>query len=163
MFVRSFVELPASFADLEVELMRAPATWIPGLARNAEEWGTTLLGEVGFEVKVGGVRKEVEIHVGRPVRGAAVTLIPLRWQVTHGEGMFPVMDAELELAALGPHVTQLSMDGRYDPPLGRAGRVADRALMHRVAEATVRDFVQRVGQKLMDALAEHGASPLSRR
>jgi hypothetical protein len=40
------------------------------------------------------------------------------------------------------------MSARYRPPLGMIGRALDKALMHRVAEATVKDFLDRVGERL---------------
>ena len=52
-----------------------------------------------------------------------------------------------------PTRTQLAMTARYTPPFGLLGRVADRGLLHRVAEATVKDFVDRVGEALQGRLA----------
>ena len=57
-------------------------------------------------------------------------------------------EADLEVAALGPDRTQLSISGRYRTPLGLLGRAMDRALLHRVAEATVKDFLDRAGEAL---------------
>ena len=58
------------------------------------------------------------------------------------------MDAELELASLGPQLTQLSISGRYQPPMGLVGRTIDKALLSRVAEATIKDFVDRLASAL---------------
>ena len=38
------------------------------------------------------------------------------------------------------------MSARYVPPLG-AGQVIDRAILYRVAEATLKDFLDRVGER----------------
>jgi len=62
------------------------------------------------------------------------------------------MDAELELASLGPQLTQLSLSGRYQPPLGLVGRTIDKALLSRVAEATIKDFVDRLASAIQAAL-----------
>jgi hypothetical protein len=35
--------------------------------------------------------------------------------------------------------------------MGAVGRMLDRALLHRVAEATVKDFLDRVGERLRTA------------
>ncbi len=43
---------------------------------------------------------------------------------------------------------ELSISARYTPPLGAFGRVLDRAVLHRVAEATVKDFLDRAAQIL---------------
>jgi hypothetical protein len=49
---------------------------------------------------------------------------------------------------LGRDRTQLAISARYRPPLGAVGRVADRVLLHRVAEATVKDFLDQVGERI---------------
>lgn len=72
----------------------------------------------------------------------------MRWKPSSAWPLFPELDADLEVASLGPSRTQLSVNARYTPPLGRLGSVIDRALLHRVAEATVKDFVDRVGAAL---------------
>ena len=59
----------------------------------------------------------------------------------------PSLDADIEVGELGPERTQLSISARYTPPLGSLGRVLDRALLHRVAEATVKDFLDRVAER----------------
>jgi uncharacterized membrane protein len=52
------------------------------------------------------------------------------------------------VAALGPSRTQVSISARYRPPGGAVGRALDRTLLHRVAEATLKDFLDRVGEAL---------------
>ena len=49
---------------------------------------------------------------------------------------------------LGPKRTQLSISARYRPPMGPLGRALDKAMLHRVAEATIKDFLDRVGERL---------------
>ncbi len=73
-------------------------------------------------------------------------------------GLFPELDADLEVAPLGSHQTQLSMSARYVPPLGLVGRVIDRAVLHRVAEATLKDFLDQVAEAL-EIQAREGRSP----
>lgn len=58
------------------------------------------------------------------------------------------MDADLLLAPLGTQLTQLALRGSYRPPLGALGRAADRALLHRIAEASVKGFVDRIARAL---------------
>jgi len=80
--------------------------------------------------------------LGDPVRSSARTWIPISWQATGPSGLFPVLDGDLELATLGAERTQLAFSARYRPPLGLIGRMVDRALLSRVAEATIKDFVE---------------------
>jgi hypothetical protein len=73
----------------------------------------------------------------------------LRWEAAAQPGLFPSLDADLEVAPLGPERTQLAMSARYVPPFRAIGRALDRALLSRVAEATVKDFLDHVGAALM--------------
>ena len=140
-FIRYYVELPHPRAALEQALLSVPAGVIPSLALVADDRGQHLMAEVGFAIDGHRVSKHVEIEIGEPVKGTERTWIPLTWRATGPTGLFPVLDAELELASLGAQLTQLSLSGRYQPPLGLVGRTIDKALLSRVAEATIKDFV----------------------
>ena len=58
------------------------------------------------------------------------------------------MEAQLQTARVGEGYTQLSFDASYKPPLGRGGVVIDSALLHRVAEAMTKDFMDRIASRL---------------
>ncbi len=148
MFARYFVELPLEEHDVEQSLLRSPDTWLPGLAGKANYHGDTLLAEVGFGDDVR-VARTVEIDFGHPVRMPSKTVLPLRWSAHGAAGLFPALDADLEIAGLGPGSTQLAMSARYVPPLGAVGRAIDRAMLYRVAEATLKDFLDRVAETLL--------------
>ena len=67
--------------------------------------------------------------------------LALRWEATGpGGGLFPVLDADLKLAPAGDQGTLLTMAGVYRPPLGSLGVALDRAILRRVAGATIRSF-----------------------
>jgi hypothetical protein len=73
----------------------------------------------------------------------------IRWEATGpGGGLFPVLDADIRLTLAGEHVTLLSMAGSYRPPLGPLGTVLDRAILHRVATATIRGFLAEVASRI---------------
>lgn len=148
MFLRSYVELNLPIAVVADALLRTPERWIPELASSAEERGDRLLGEVGFPVSGHQVGKKVEIELGQPVRTPGRTWLPITWRATGPKGLFPSLEGELEVAALGPSLSQLGLSARYKPPFGLVGESLDRILLHRVAEATIRDFVERVGAAL---------------
>jgi len=151
-FIRYYVELPHPRAALEKALLSAPESLIPGIASFADDRGQHLLAEVGFPVEGHRVSKNVEIDVGTPVANAGKTWIPIAWRATGPTGLFPVLDAELEFASLGNELTQLSLSGRYQPPLGLVGQTIDKALLSRVAEATIKDFVDRLAQAIEAAV-----------
>jgi hypothetical protein len=148
MFARYFVELAMEPERVEAALLRSPETWVPGLAREANYHGDALLAEVGFGDDVR-MARQVAIEFRDPVRMPSKTVIPLHWIATGATGLFPALEADLEIAPLGPTRTQLAMSARYVPPLGAIGRAIDRAVLFRVAEATLKDFLDRVGETLM--------------
>jgi hypothetical protein len=147
MFIRYYLDLSLPFEEVEEGLLADPEVWLPGVAREAEDRGEQLLGEVGFSFEDDHrLSKEVHIVLGPPYRTSGKTLLPLSWKATGPERLFPSLDADLEIAALGRSRTQLSISARYRPPLGVVGKTLDRVLLHRVAEATVKDFLDRVGE-----------------
>ncbi len=148
MFVRYYVEIPSPFEEVEGALLRSPAGWLPGLVRTADQNGQTLLAEVGFASPGGRLSKRVEVRIGDPIHLRSKTVLPISWRAKGLQRLFPVMDADIEVAPLGQTRTQLSMSARYQAPLGAFGEAADRALLHRVAEATVKDFVERAARAL---------------
>jgi len=148
MFARYFVELPLPAEDVRRALLADPQTWLPGLATEANRRGEHLLAAVGFGNTVR-VATQVEIELGRPIRIQTKTILPIRWRATGHEGLLPALDADIEVAPLTPTATQLSMSARYVPPFGTLGRAVDRALLHRVAEATLKEFLDRVGAAVL--------------
>jgi len=62
-----------------------------------------------------------------------------------GGGLFPALDADITLARVDDQATTLTLTGVYRPPLGSVGAGLDQAIMHRVAVATIRDFLGRIG------------------
>ena len=146
--MRYCLELDAPFDDVESALLDAPETWVPGLLRAAEDRGQHLLAEVGFAVDTRRIGKEVEIGLGAPYRFSSKTVLPMTWRATGLERLFPQLEADIEVASLGADRTQLSISASYRAPMGAVGRVLDRALLHRVAEATVKDFLDHVGEQV---------------
>ena len=143
MFARYYVEVALPAARAEEVLAGSSARWLPGLAEAANERGDRLLAQVGFGDDHR-IARRVAVELGDPVRMGTKTVVPLRWRAAEGPGLFPSLDADIEIAALGPGVTQLAISARYVPPLGRFGKMIDRAILHRVAEATIKDFLDRV-------------------
>jgi hypothetical protein len=157
-FVRYFVDLPASFERVQERLLRSPERWIPRLAEDAEARGRGLMAEVGLGPALLRLDKRVRIELLRPVRYPATTILPMRWTPEGGESLFPTFDADVEVAEFGPARTQLSVSARYSPPLGVVGRWLDRMLMHRVAEAMFKDFLDHVADAIgADATTETSA------
>jgi hypothetical protein len=130
------------------QLLDSPGYWSTEPARDAEARGQQLLAEVGFGPPGARIGKRVELQFGEPVRFPSKAILPMSWKPAGLDSLFPRLDADVEVGELGPERTQLSISARYTPPLGSLGRVLDRALLHRVAEATVKDFLDRAAQIL---------------
>ena len=159
MFARYFVELPIPAEEVERALSHDPRLWLPGLAERANHEGDLLLAEVGFGEAVR-IKRTVVVKLGGPVHSGSKTVFPLRWAASGPGGLFPELDADLEVASLRPGRTQLAMSARYVPPFGTVGRVIDRAVLSRVAEATLKDFLDRVADTIMGRQAVSGAAEL---
>ena len=157
MFIRYYIELPLPVSVVEQALVGSPARWLSAVAGEAQARGDGLLGEVGVGPLGVRLRRQVRIRLGEPVRFSPMTSLPLTWEPVGLEGLLPRLDANLELGSLGGDRTQLAMSARYRPPLGAVGQAADRVLLHRVAEATVKDFLDRLGQAITDQAMSDGA------
>jgi len=146
MFVGEQMRLDISFAVARARLARLGQRGaLLGPSEDAYGQGTASLARVG----IGGVAKLVRVQVRELARTDQAAGLALRWEATGAGGrLFPVMDADLKLTPDGDHGTWLTMASAYRPPLGAAGETVDRAVLHRVATATVRSFVTKVAAEL---------------
>ena len=146
----SFPAAAAGLADL------ARAGPLTGVSQAAYGDGLTGLVRVGPLGEVPGMSKLVEVHVLDVVTRGESAVLALRWQATGpGGGLFPALDADIRLTPAGEHSARLSLAGVYRPPLGALGTGLDRAVFHRVADATARSLLARVA----DALARRPQDP----
>jgi uncharacterized membrane protein len=76
----------------------------------------------------------------------------MSWRATGPGALFPSLEADLEVAPLSRNRTQLSISARYRPPFGAVGRVIDSTMLHRVAEATIKDFLDRTREAIQGRL-----------
>lgn len=122
--------------------------WIPDLAKHANGDGEKLLSEVGFNLGKRRIGRRIKVNIGAPETAAGLMFLSIRWRAATDTGLFPTLDGALEVAAMGSAKTQLGLSANYEPPLGLVGKMADRALFHRVAEVTVKDFLERIRERL---------------
>jgi len=62
--------------------------------------------------------------------------------------IYPTVDADVAVTAIDDTSCLLTIAGAYQPPLGRFGRLADRAVMHRFAASTATEFADRLSRAL---------------
>jgi hypothetical protein len=108
--------------------------------------------EVGKDVIID--VKHVDTHASAPGHIAPeATQLDLEWRAETSPALFPKMHATLTAYPLSQGETQLDLRGTYEPPLGVLGSVADRAVGHRIAEASVHAFLDALARRLNDELA----------
>jgi hypothetical protein len=120
----------------------------------------------GADLRVGvaGLSKLVRVQVRELAQTDTSVGLAIRWEATGPSGpMFPVLDADIRLASAGERVALLTIAGSYRPPLGPFGEVLDRAILHRVANATISSFLAQVAAQIdgrpgsAEATAPNGA------
>lgn len=121
-------------------------------------------------LRVGPIRpaaKLVRVTVLKPVYRAGTMSVGVRWEATGATGgLFPVLDATItiapadEPAARGEaELSRLALAGTYRPPLGRLGAGLDTAILHRVANATIRSVLHSTAAALTSSAAVVNSSP----
>jgi hypothetical protein len=129
-------------------MAKGAENWLPDMANDANGGGAKLLSELGFDLGKRRVGRRIKVEIGAPKASAGLIVMPIRWRAAKEAGLFPTLEGDLEIAAIGNARTQLGLSANYEPPLGVLGKIADRALFHRVAELTVKDFLERIGSRL---------------
>jgi hypothetical protein len=147
MFVYYFVTIGARFDRAGSRFLHAVGSW-DRCAGDAYREGEELRVRIGPGLDRQLFAKTVRLNVGTPVATESDVAIPIVWEATGARVLFPRMEGDLILAALGPDLCQLTLRGSYRPPLGPIGRAIDRTILHRVAEASVRSFVERIAAPL---------------
>jgi hypothetical protein len=104
---------------------------------------------VGPAGAVPGASKLVKVLFLDPVYRCDSMRVAIRWEATGPAGsLFPLLDADISLTSAGGQVTRLALEGAYRPPFGRLGGRLDRAILHRVATATMRALLAGVAEAL---------------
>jgi hypothetical protein len=116
--------------------------------------GQTQLAKVGVKLGKVPIYKHVRLEVGESIvathRESVMMLVS--WSAVGGPPLFPRMEGTLHADPHGSQSTRLTLNARYDPPMGALGNLIDRALMHRLAQSTMDDFVLRLATSLTDEL-----------
>ena len=150
MFVAAEVGLDLSFPAAAARLANlARGGSLTRVSEGAYGDGLTGLVRVGPLGTVPGMSKLVQVHFREVVTRGESAVLALRWEATGPDGrLFPALDADISLTPAGEHATRLSLAGVYRPPLAALGAGLDRAIFHRVADATVRSLLARVADVL---------------
>ena len=107
--------------------------------------------EVGTDIRI-----EITGIEEKPLKAlhGPATVISLEWEAAKAPRLFPFMKARLSVFPLTPTETQLHLSGDYDPPFGIIGNLIDSAVGHRIAEASVHQFITDVAVYLRNELGK---------
>jgi hypothetical protein len=146
-FVRDFAVLDRPLPEV-VSIIRDPeVAWLVPLATSAPESDDALPVRLG--PRDGQVfSKQYTIQVGEVEEIRDGLVIPTIWKATSTPRLFPTMEADLLMSPFGGTQTYLSLEGRYRRPLGVIGEQVDDLLLHRLAERSIRYFLQQVAANL---------------
>jgi hypothetical protein len=149
MLIRDFVQVDAPLALVRARLLEPVPGWLADGASVAYADAERIFRTVSPNDGGLMVATRVQVELGAPfVRGEGL-VVPMNWWASGAPELFPVLDADLEIMPLGPGQVTLTLMGRYEPPLGQAGRALDRQALHRIAEACVRSFLHRTADHLL--------------
>ena len=127
--------------DTAVGVLRAgPERWLPGFAAEGER----LTAELAFDQAGRRIGRRIEVALGTVQPFAYGVTVRVQWQAVRRPHLYPTLDGHLRLEPGQDAGCRLRFDVRYVPPAGKLGASVDRALLYRVADATVADFLDRV-------------------
>lgn len=145
--LKDFIDVRQPF-DAARQRIDDGEAWLSPLACAAETEGEELRLQIGPDWASRHLRRVVRARLGSPRRRGDGLAVAITWESTEMRSLFPVLDGDLELAPLGEEECRLTLYASYVPPLGEIGRGLDRALLHRLAEATARSFLTHVAEVL---------------
>jgi hypothetical protein len=150
----SFGAAQARLADL------ARGGELDGASEEAYGEGIGTLLHVGPAGAVPGLSKLVQVRFRELVVHKDSAVLTLRWEATGVSGtLFPVLDADITLTPAGEFATRMTLAGAYRAPFGPLGDALDRAILHRVATATVGSLLCRMASALAPADGRAGTAP----
>lgn len=141
-FVYDFLDVLLPFDAAAAALLRAEPDWLASMATHGAEAGGELqlrLAPPGSPLPLPSKRGRVDVE--SPYRRGDAWVLPFHWRPTGAAVLFPQIEAELQVAPLGPSEVRLTFTGHYRPPFGEVGHLADTVLMHRVVERSARVFL----------------------
>lgn len=153
MFIHDFVHVEVPIEEVLGRMSGRLGRWVarairPAFAADVDEWVAAGLRAQDFHAPV-----DVVVQVGSPRMRFDGVVVPLQWPPGPGR-LIPGVEADFEVAACGPHRSDIQIMGRYYFLPGVDRWSDEGSLAHRVTVGGVR----RVLGTLRDAL--EAASPM---
>lgn len=149
MFIYYFTHIGRSFGEVVEHLLDHPADWLPECLHRAyvqidQAWGKTQA------PLPHGLDEFVEIELGTQLMGDGYLVLPISMRPKKATFTFPRIEAELEVARVWPHQTQLTMRGTYHHPMREYGELVAGVQLTRIAEASLRAFTDQIASHLQE-------------
>lgn len=154
--VTAVVPLDLSLAEADHLLAEAPEAWLPEAAAAYEAERDTMVSSIGLPGLLAPVRRRVVVDLGPITRVRDCVRRQLAWRAASQARLFPTMEGSLTITRSSAFRSVLEVRAHYQPPLGSAGRLADRALLHLVAAASIRRFAAEVAQRMEEVGQDRG-------
>jgi hypothetical protein len=150
MFAGDRIELNIGFDVARDRLADlAAGRWLLDASQDSYGTSTTGFTMVG---PAPGLSKLVRVHVRHLLATQDRVGLAIRWEAGGpASALFPVLDADITLTPAVGGTSTLALAAVYRPPLGTVGAGLDRTVLHRVATATVRAFLNRVAEAILHA------------
>ena len=148
MYIKHSVHIQQPVKACTEALLGGPAKWFPRLT------GKNVTA-VGLHVAMVPVRKRVVVELGEPVKTATWTVIPVNWKATFPSKLFPTMTGKVELAPVDVGETRVTVSGMFQPPLGKVGEQLHEAVMHSVAEGTVKELAESIAKRIEETIQQN--------
>ena len=160
--VRHYAYVDRDFGQVRSYLTAAPQGLLRDHSLTRDAGGGLLTGlhlhRAGLDVS-----RDVRVVIGDLQLSARSVRAPLHWEDARRPGLFPVLDATLEIIPVASgrrHTTQIGFVGRYEAPLGWFGAVGDWLAGNRLVIESVEEFVEGLAGRLERELPE--APPVAR-
>ena len=128
------VEVDRPFESLSARLVAATPDWFPR--------------RIGVHVAGVPVRRRVAVEFGEAVRTSTWAVVRVDWRARFARRLFPTMEGKVSLSPIGKGRSKLTVSGVYEPPLGRLGEELNEAVLHSVAEQTVKELAESIAARL---------------
>ena len=155
-YIRVFDYVNHPYSAVRATLSSDAAAVFRNATKVAADRARSLASEL--HVNIAGVEVGTDIAISvlsvtdipKSVTSPESTRIDLEWEAAKMPRLFPFMKAELLIYPLTATETQLDLAGSYEPPLGIVGSLMDAVVGHRIAEASVHQFIRDVASYLRD-------------
>ena len=144
MFIRIEKDIERPFEELEPIFSSPGHLWVPELEYDPDGGSIRVFSGLG----TGTISKRVYMYCSEAIVREGRAVISLRVTATGPNGLFPELDADLELKATGPASSLLVLSGTNRLPLGAVGEALDRHFLHGFRNRALRNFMNEVAERL---------------